>query len=607
MIKKLNFIKAESYRKDIDGLRAIAVLSVIAYHFGLLPNGYLGVDVFFVISGFLITNIIYNESLEGEFSLKKFYIRRIRRIVPLVLFISIVSLILGTLTMLPDALENLAQSLIATNLFSNNILQAITTRNYWDIINDFKPMLHTWSLGIEEQYYLLYPFIFLFLSKKRIQWVLPILLILTIISIILFFLPFKSYEKFYYLPFRFYELSFGGIAAIILKKRLIDIHFSYIFIVVLLGLLLINVSIIPASISLCLTVIISCMILISANNNNISSFILKNKIFVWIGMASFSLYMWHQLVVSFTRYFFIHTFSISLIIILIGLIFSLSTITYYFLEQPFRNKAKINVRKLFGILIPTFLFIMISSFYIYYKGGVLKDVPELDIYSSNRERGMHAQYNQKIHSLNKDFKTASKIKVLIYGDSFARDWANVLLASQYNNIIEISYTDVEQKMLSRQDSADIVFIALSKQRYENLHLLLGKLNVSKVWYVGIKNFGIDNGIFYNNRGNNYCFKRTFMENGYWESNETLKHQFKSKYINIIDYIIDENHTVPVFTPDCKFISQDCRHFTKAGANYFATLIENDSLFVLNNINILSFHIVENKQERNIVENEFATK
>ena len=590
MMKEVNFVKAENHRKDIDGLRAIAVLSVIAFHFGLLPNGYLGVDIFFVISGFLITNIIYNESIEGEFSVKKFYIRRIRRIIPLVLFISIIALITGLLVMLPDSLENLAQSIIATNLFGNNILQAITTRDYWDVINEYKPMMHTWSLGIEEQYYMLYPFIFLFLNKKRIRWILPVLTILTIISIILYFMPFKPDQKFYYLPFRFFELSFGGIAAILLKKRLIDIKFSYIFIVILLGLLLINDSIIPASVSLCLIVIISCMIIISTNNNTISSFILKNKLFVWVGMISFSLYMWHQLAISYTR-FFIHQFSTVHIVVLLGLIFGLSTLTYHLVEQPFRRRGgqnKISVKKLFVILIPTFLFIMISSSYIYYNAGVLKNIPELDIYQSNIQRNMHAQYNHRIRDLDKDFETTTKVKVLIFGNSFARDWVNVLSESQYNDIIEISYVRNKQKMLSRQASADIIFISFRTQKeYEEVQSFLSnkiEVDMPKIWYVGTKNFGIDNTIYYNYRGSDRCFQRTPMEDGYWETNETLKHQFGAKYINLIDYVIDDNYTVPVFTSDCKFISQDCRHFTKAGAKYFAAFIENDSLFILNSLN-----------------------
>ena len=205
--------------KYIDGLRAVAVLSVIFFHFGLLSKGYLGVDVFFVISGFLITRLIYRESRDG-FSIKDFYLRRIRRIIPLVSCVSFLSVVIGLFVMLPNDLKTLAQSVVATTLFSNNMLQAITTGNYWDVVNEFKPLMHTWSLGVEEQYYFLYPLLFMIFTRKRLRFILSVLIFLTVSSLALFFLPTFGYaSKFYYLPFRFFELASGGIAAIFLETR----------------------------------------------------------------------------------------------------------------------------------------------------------------------------------------------------------------------------------------------------------------------------------------------------------------------------------------------------------------------------------------------------
>jgi len=151
----------KKYRKDIDGLRAYAVIVVIIFHLGFLPNGYLGVDIFFVISGYLITSIIYKQLLDDSFSVYRFYQRRIKRIIPLLLFISTFAFILGLIFMLPDDLENLAQSVVSSNLSANNILMLITSSDYWAVKNEYKPLMHTWSLGIEEQYYLIYPFILL--------------------------------------------------------------------------------------------------------------------------------------------------------------------------------------------------------------------------------------------------------------------------------------------------------------------------------------------------------------------------------------------------------------------------------------------------------------
>ena len=281
---KANYKNVNGYRNDIDGLRAIAVVAVIIFHFGFLQNGYLGVDVFFVISGYLITGIIFNEMSENRFSLTNFYLRRIRRIIPLTLFIATIALIIGVIVMLPDDLENLAQSVVATNFISNNILQVITTKNYWDVVNEFKPLMHTWSLGIEEQYYLFYPLLFLFAGKNHSKWFLPLLFLATAISFGLYISThYADYEKFYLIPFRFYELSIGGLAAIYFKNKIIVHKYSTLLILSLIFILFTDFNFMPKQeILLPITVLITLGILISANDENkLSSFILKNKIFVF--------------------------------------------------------------------------------------------------------------------------------------------------------------------------------------------------------------------------------------------------------------------------------------------------------------------------------------
>lgn len=581
----INLIVSDKYRKDIDGIRALAVSSVLLFHFGYLPNGYLGVDIFFVISGYLITGIIYKETLENRFSISNFYLRRTRRIIPLVSFTCLISLIIGIFTMLPDDLENLAQSVLATNFFSNNILQILTTKNYWDIVNEFKPLMHTWSLGIEEQYYLFYPFLFVLIGKKRITWVLPILVIITILSLVLFFSPFKDFYKFYLLPFRFYELSLGGIAAILFKNKVLNHKFSPLLIGILLIILSFSFEDIQNSVLLFLTIIITCGLLISYNNNNkLSSFILENKLMVFIGKLSFSLYMWHQILLAFGRYFvFKEMNEINVTIILFSTIL-LSIFTFYIIEQPFRDKKKVNNKVLIWSL--TFIFILTSgsSVYIYLKAGVLKNIPELSISKYKVERNMHAKYNDEIYNLDLNFNSINKTKILIIGNSFARDWANVLLESKFNTMIEISYIYQPENHIDLEErvkKANYIFYStVTHKKLKELHI-----DEAKVWCVGTKNFGLNNGIFYNYHGIEYCLQRTLMEKGFIERNNELKKEWKDKYIDLISLIIDEDSTIPVFTPDCKFISQDCRHLTKSGAQFFASLIENKPNFVLNKENL----------------------
>jgi peptidoglycan/LPS O-acetylase OafA/YrhL len=570
------------YRKDIDGIRAIAVLSIIFFHFDLLPQGYLGVDVFFVISGFLITGLIYEECKEKRFSIKQFYFRRIRRIIPLVSVSCLVALVAGMFVMLPDDLENLAESIIATDLFSNNILQAITTKNYWDVVNEFKPLMHTWSLGVEEQYYLFFPFLVFIFLRKRFKWILPALMGLTILSIILYILPFSASDKFYYLPFRFFELSFGGIFAVLLKintlNKTICTNIKFYGLVLLICLLTLHVQGMPDIICLCLIVATTCCILVSTNDR-LSYFILENKCIAFVGKISFSLYIWHQIILAYIRYFIDPKLDGTKLISVFAITAILSVLSYYLIEQPFRNKTKVNNRLLFVILAPSILISLSISLWLYNRSGIIRDIPELEITKSDIVKRLHIQYNNRVYVYDKPFMTKNKCKILIIGDSFARDFVNVLLESKFNNMIEISYSNNEQTI--RINSADIIFFASSGPASVDTSSIF--LNMKNVFRVGTKNWGINNGIFYNYKGNDYFEQRTHIEKIFVEWNIRLKSMWKNKYIDLIAYVIDEEGKVPVFTPDHKFISQDCRHFCRAGAVYFATLIGNDNNFILNKI------------------------
>ena len=150
------------YRAEIDGLRALAVVPVILFHAGFefFSGGFVGVDVFFVISGYLITTILIEDIDNERFSIVNFYERRARRILPALFFVMLACIPFAWMWMLPDPLENFGQSLVAATLSANNVLLYLTT-GYWDLASEFKPLLHTWSLGVEEQYYVLFPLLLL--------------------------------------------------------------------------------------------------------------------------------------------------------------------------------------------------------------------------------------------------------------------------------------------------------------------------------------------------------------------------------------------------------------------------------------------------------------
>jgi peptidoglycan/LPS O-acetylase OafA/YrhL len=461
-----------AYRHDIDGLRAISVIAVILFHFGYLPNGYLGVDVFFTISGFLITSIVYDEAVNGKFSIIQFYLRRIRRIIPLVLFTCLISLLIGVLVMLPDDLENLSQSVVATNLFANNILLLITTGNYWDVVNEYKPLMHTWSLGIEEQFYVFFPLIFMGLQGKRSRYILPVLVALTLISLILFMINEKDAVKFYSIQHRFYELSLGVIGAIMFRKKLFSHTFSIIILLLLIILLFFKIPF-GNTVNIWLTISLSTLLLVSNNRQSKwVGYILENPLMRWVGKISFSLYMWHQIVLAFVRYAVLEEILWYHSIFIILFIFILSALSYYMIEQPFRNKKWIKTPQL---LVSTFSLATTSIFsalFIYSNAGLLKDIPELGLNKPEEfaifqmqsvKTNLHISYNARIYELNQEFAHTKKYQVLVIGNSFARDWSNVLLESSYGSDIEISYiydlNNAGDKIHEKVEAADVIFLS----------------------------------------------------------------------------------------------------------------------------------------------------
>lgn len=569
-------VQGSKYRTDIDGLRAIAVLTVIAFHFGILSNGFLGVDVFFVISGFLITGIIYKEFNENRFSIVEFYIRRIRRIIPLALFVSLMALVIGILTMLPDDLENLAQSVVATNFISNNILQAITTKDYWDVVNEYKPLMHTWSLGVEEQFYLVYPFLLMLVMKKRPRWLLPIVAAFALSSLTLYLLPyFSEAEKFYLLFFRFWELAAGGVVAIALRNKLVSHRYSVVLISLLVILMVFNFPFIPSEVALLLVVALTMALLAtSTNSNSFGSVLLENRVLVAIGKISFSLYMWHQVLLAYARYAWAPDLGVAHLTLIFLLTVVLSTFSYFLIEQPFRNKKKVNTKVLFLTLGFVFSVSSVSSLYINMKGGVLRDVPELEMYKGDVGLNIHKKYNHSVYQLDKPFTSTERLKVLVLGNSFARDWVNVLLESTFSDTLEISYIylpSAHKDLGARAEDANVIFYSTPiKSDVQAIGL-----PESKLWAIGTKNFGTSNGIFYNRKGADYFKQRTEIEEGYLEINSSLAAVWGDRYIDLIGKVIDQDMTMPVFTPSDKFISQDNRHFTIAGARFYSQLFEGE--------------------------------
>ncbi len=566
-------IKApHAYRRDIDSLRAVAVLVVVLFHFGLLPSGYLGVDVFFVISGYLVTTIIFSHLDKGRLSLVDFYVRRVRRILPLSFCVCLVVLLVGRVTMLPDDLENLAASVVATNLFSNNILQAITTRNYWDVVNEYKPLLHTWSLGVEEQYYLAYPLYLAWAARRGTRFALAAVGGSAAVSFGLYWLPVEPHVRFYWLPFRLFEMACGGFAAIATNSTARRHPFCAPVLAALLAALCAGTAVLPATVALVLVVALSTVLVASDSGaDRLASAVLGNRLSVGLGLISYGIYMWHQPVLAFARYCMflqlqaVHLAGISVVILLLAIA------TYYAVESPLRNPRRIATGPLLAIMAALFLLSMGLLGDLYRRAGVVRDVPELGISLADPHTVRHSAYNSRIYAYDRPFAEPHKIRVLVVGTSFARDWANVLLELDQADRIEISYIfdpATHPDFLARAATAEVVFFST---RTKAEVLALGVQNPN-IYGVGPKNFGASSGIFYNYHGPDYFGQRTKMLPGTLDYVAWLAQEWGDRYISLIAAVVDANETVPVFTPDRMFISVDCRHFTRPGAKMFALLL-----------------------------------
>lgn len=569
--------------KSIDGMKAIAILGVVFYHLKILTYGYLGVDIFFVIAGYFTARSTQISLENRTIKYIAFIADRLKRLMPLVLIGGGVCLAAGFWGMLPDDFENLSTTIVASNFMANNVLSAITTKNYWDIVNDYKPLMHLWYVGMLFQFYLFYLLVVLIHNKilinKETKDSNNILgkgiVYLTLISFILYLLPqFSVAQKFYFLPFRFYEFGIGIICfnmEVKLKKFFKSRLWSNISCVLLLVLLCWDYKEIPDSVRLIMVVLLTALFLASTSFNK--SFI-GNRILSALGKRSYSIFIWHQILLAFYRYYFSDKYGVLFVVLYWIIVLLLSEVSYRLVELKL---YKYEEKKVLVGYVTFFILSTGISLAVFAHAGVVRDVPELGIYMNNVHRGMHKEYCDRIYSYDHDFMNDGKIKVFVTGWSFARDFANILLESEWGDYIDLSYaptytSDYDERIRE----ADYVFVWGNKNNYLDD---LFDISDGVYWGIGPKNFGESNGIIYKNRFSQDYFKQVIkIDDSFRIENEDEKKQWGDNYIDMISLIQNDEGFIPIFTDDNMFISQDCRHLTKAGARYYATLVDWDAIF-----------------------------
>lgn len=363
-----NIQKMPHYRADIDGLRALAVASVVAFHAfpKHLAGGFVGVDIFFVISGYLITSIVLRDIKNDAFTIVNFYIRRIIRIFPALFTVLVGCFAFGWLALFAQELKMLGKHIFGGAFFISNIFFWMEA-GYFDTQSFEKPLLHLWSLGIEEQFYILFPVLLLLTHTKKLSPFITISLFFLVSFSINIFLHRNYQVADFFLPFsRFWEIAVGSLLALLsegsredttsrqLFLRSIISHKHFLSILSLIGLTLILIAIATNTsgerypgIKGLVPTLGAALIILSGKNSLINERLLSKKALVFIGLISYPLYLWHWPIISFLHIVYSGMPPAIVLVCAVLASFLLAWLTYRFIEQPIRfkslNKARVSL------------------------------------------------------------------------------------------------------------------------------------------------------------------------------------------------------------------------------------------------------------------------
>jgi len=417
------------YRPEIDGLRALAVVPVILFHAGLevFRGGFVGVDIFFVISGYLITKILIEEIENKRFSIVNFYERRARRILPALFFVMLVCIPFAWMWMLPSQLKDFSQSLVAVSLFVSNILFWRET-GYFAAASEEKPLLHTWSLAVEEQYYVLFP-VFLILAwrfgKNRVFWM---IVVMAAISLLLseWGWRYSATANFFLAPTRVWELFAGSIAAFIVHKH--GIQNSNILSVIGLTAIIFSIFFYDEttpfpSVYALVPVLGVVLLVLYAGKETLAAKLLSTKGFVGIGLISYSAYLWHQPLFAFARIRSMENPATLFMLALSLLSILLAYFSWSYIEKPFRQRKRIKKR---GVVV--FSAVALFGFFLFgYNVHINEGYKERfnisnSVYTSlsrsERERECYG-YTQQSNWFCSIGLVSSQKNIFVYGDSHA--------------------------------------------------------------------------------------------------------------------------------------------------------------------------------------------
>lgn len=435
------------YRREIDGLRAIAVLSVVLFHAGLgmFSGGFVGVDVFYVISGYLITSILLRDLERGEFSIVRFYERRARRILPALFLVMLACIPFAVILLLPQDLIDFSKSLVSTSAFASNLF-FLSKRGYFGSESDLAPLIHTWSLAIEEQYYLVFPlFMSFFFRKKRTLNRLIVVMLVVSLGLCVVLTIYQQEAAYFLLPTRFWELLVGSIVAIRLLDGKGKATPAASGLAEITGLLLILFSIFsydkttsfPGYAALA-PVLGTALIIAYSSRDTVLGKILGFKGLVSVGLVSYSAYLWHQPIFAFARHYSPDTSDLQ-ILLMITATFVLSYFSWKFVEQPWR-KSSVPGKTVLAYSLAGLVLFAIVGFVGVLSNGLLAGYSQQDrvILDETLNAGDYVAARFDRLKLARFDPGSKKTKIVLIGDSFGKDLINAVYEGGLSQQLQIT-------------------------------------------------------------------------------------------------------------------------------------------------------------------------
>lgn len=566
---------------SLDIIKTISIISIFLYHLGILKNGYLGVEAFFVVSGYSFAKKVTYSNIKKDVihpvleMLKKRYFL----IVVACLFI----LAFGFFFVFPIYYKSFGYESVAALLLSSNVLQAIKSTDYWNVANTTNPLMHMWYICVLIKCLALVRLL-LWAAKKFFKNLKPVQVYISIfaISFLLYLVPsIPTSYKFYLVPFRMYEIVLGCLLFEFEKVKPARKNYRIVSLLTVSLLVLIlcvgNITEITKMLGMFAVLFLTAVFIYCEKSDYaIGGFSIK-KIICTPGRFSFPIYIWHQIVIALSfLLFFDSVNAVSFIFI------ALLTVLLVFLTECLSRKkfvcfVKKNKYAALALILATFLFAGLT----YYNKGVYFRYSELGLADKKEDPDRWIAYVDRVYSWEKDFEEDGRVKVLVVGNSFGRDFANILSESSVSKQLDISYipdTDNRERtfeeMKPKIDSADIVFysVDLWKEPSELLDYCYDKLII-----VGNKCFSKNSRVWLKRHSGDYYSTNVEVSEEFLQHNDEMKEKYGDHYIDMMSYILVENNYERVFTEDKYYISVDGKHLSQEGAMFYAHVLNVESL------------------------------